>query len=136
MNAGVYLHVPFCRARCTYCDFNTYTGMETLYAPYARALESEIRRQNPASRPTPGTIFFGGGTPSLLSPDQIGALIRACRETFSMPEGSEITAECNPGTVNAGYLTALRAQGVNRLSFGAQSADPGELKLLGREHDL
>jgi oxygen-independent coproporphyrinogen III oxidase len=134
MNAGVYLHIPFCRARCSYCDFNTYINMEPLYAPYARALEADIRRQDAASRPTPNTIFIGGGTPSLLQPEEIGALIHACRETFAMPEQFETTAECNPGTVTGEYLSALRAHGVNRLSFGAQSADPDELKLLGREH--
>ncbi|MCL5998292.1 MAG: radical SAM family heme chaperone HemW, partial [Chloroflexi bacterium] len=80
------------------------------------------------------TIFFGGGTPSLLQPGWIGDLIRICRETFDMPSNGEVTVECNPGTVNVDYLSRLREQGVNRLSFGAQSADPGELKLLGREH--
>ncbi len=132
--AGIYLHIPFCRARCTYCDFNTYIGMESLYAPYTQALEREIRAQDPASRPMPSTLFFGGGTPSLLLPEQLGALIRACREALALPAGAEVTAECNPGTVTREYLTALRAQGVNRLSFGAQSANPEELKLLGREH--
>ncbi len=136
MNAGVYLHIPFCRARCSYCDFNTYIQMEPLYAPYVRALEADIRRQDAASRPTPGTIFIGGGTPSLLQADALGALIRACRETFAMPAHVETTVECNPGTVTRGYLQALRAQGVNRLSFGAQSANPDELKLLGREHSF
>jgi oxygen-independent coproporphyrinogen III oxidase len=134
MNAGVYLHIPFCRARCTYCDFNTYIGLESSYAPYVDALEQEIRRQDPASRPTPNTIFLGGGTPSLLSPTQIGRLINACRETFAMPHTIEVTAECNPGTVTLDYLSELRTTGVNRLSYGAQSADPAELKLLGREH--
>jgi oxygen-independent coproporphyrinogen-3 oxidase len=134
--AGIYLHIPFCRARCTYCDFNTYINMESLYAPYARALEADIRRQDASSRPVPSTIFIGGGTPSLLTAADIGSLIRACRETFSMPDEVEISAECNPGTVTRAYLEALRAEGVNRLSFGAQSADPDELKLLGREHDF
>jgi oxygen-independent coproporphyrinogen III oxidase len=132
--AGIYLHVPFCRARCTYCDFNTYIGMESLYAPYANALGREIRAQDPASRQQPSTLFFGGGTPSLLTPDQLGDLIDACRDYLHLTEDAEITAECNPGTVTRDYLAALRARGVNRLSFGAQSADPDELKLLGREH--
>ena len=89
----------------------------------------------PLPRPPAHTIFFGGGTPSLLTPGQLGGLILACRETFDLPAAPEITAECNPGTVTVDYLRELRAVGVNRLSFGAQSANPGELKLLGREHD-
>ncbi|MDW8351492.1 MAG: radical SAM family heme chaperone HemW [Anaerolineae bacterium] len=138
MNTGIYLHIPFCRARCSYCDFNTYVGLEALFEPYVRALQQEIRAQAEAggtrARPPASTIFFGGGTPSLLSASQIGDLIRACRETFDLPEHGEITVECNPGTVSVDYLCALRVEGVNRLSFGAQSADPDELRLLGREH--
>lgn len=143
MNTGIYLHIPFCRARCSYCDFNTYVGLEALFEPYVRALRQEILAQrragmahdaSPRARPPAHTIFFGGGTPSLLQPDQLGDLIRACRETFDLPERCEITVECNPGTVSVDYLCALRAEGVNRLSFGAQSANPDELRLLGREH--
>lgn len=132
MHTGLYLHIPFCRARCSYCDFNTYVGLDDLFAPYARALEGEVRRAAPGD--AANTIFFGGGTPSLLAPEQIGGLIQACRESFDMPAGAEVTAECNPGTVSVDYLRELRARGVNRLSFGAQSAQPDELKLLGREH--
>ncbi len=149
MNTGVYLHIPFCRARCSYCDFNTYVGLDDLFEPYTRALEQEIRLSAKASAQVRGaeganassspqkahTLFFGGGTPSLLSPAQLGRLIHACRETFDMPANVEITVECNPGTVTREYLRELREQGVNRLSFGAQSAQPDELKLLGREHD-
>lgn len=154
MKTGIYLHIPFCRARCTYCDFNTYVGLDDLVEPYVCALHQEIirhsgtmtRRQgdrsamvtpSPAKRHPviPSTVFFGGGTPSLLKPEWVGNLIRACGATFDMPKQVEITVECNPGTVNRDYLHELRAQGVNRLSFGAQSANPAELKLLGREHD-
>jgi oxygen-independent coproporphyrinogen-3 oxidase len=136
MNTGLYLHVPFCRARCSYCDFNTYVGLDDLFEPYTRALEKEICIATSSLSPQQAhTIFFGGGTPSLLSPAQLGRLIQACRETFDMPADAEITAECNPGTVTLDYLRELRVHGVNRLSFGAQSAQPDELKLLGREHD-
>ncbi|MCS6772795.1 MAG: radical SAM family heme chaperone HemW [Anaerolineae bacterium] len=128
---GVYVHIPFCRARCSYCDFNTYVGLEDLFEPYVCALEHEIRNERGQAH----TLFFGGGTPSLLSPQQLGRLITACRDTFKLPDEAEITVECNPGTVDVDYLRALRAEGVNRLSFGAQSADPAELRLLGREHD-
>ncbi|MFN4294492.1 MAG: radical SAM family heme chaperone HemW [Thermoflexales bacterium] len=139
MNTGIYLHIPFCRARCSYCDFNTYVGLDALFAPYVDALRREILAGGGVGeagdkRAPAHTIFFGGGTPSLLRADQIGALIRACREAFNLPERCEITVECNPGTVSADYLCALRAEGVNRLSFGAQSANPDELRLLGREH--
>lgn len=142
MKTGIYLHVPFCRSRCTYCDFNTYVGMEELYARYASALENEIVRLREASEPddffaqieTAHTIFIGGGTPSLLAPQQLGGWIRACQREFRMPTDAEVTVECNPGTVTFDYLRELRAQGATRLSFGAQSADAGELKLLGREH--
>jgi oxygen-independent coproporphyrinogen-3 oxidase len=132
MKTGIYLHIPFCRSRCSYCDFNTYVGLTDLFEPYVRALQAEIRRSNPGQ--AAATIFFGGGTPSLLQPEWIGDLIRTCRDTFDIPITAEITAECNPGTVDVAYLSQLREQGVNRLSFGAQSADPAELKLLGREH--
>ncbi len=108
--------------------------MESLYTPYARALGREIRQQSRINGLTPSSIFFGGGTPSLLQPAELGALIAASRETLEMPVTAEVTAECNPGTVTFDYLTELRANGVNRLSFGAQSANPDELQLLGREH--
>ena len=141
MKTGIYLHIPFCRARCTYCDFNTYIGMESMYEPYVRALQAEIRSvnaggrwQGQGERPAAHTIFFGGGTPSLLKPEWIGDLIRTCREHFDMPTQVETTMECNPGTVTLDYLRAVRDFGVNRISFGAQSADAEELKLLGREH--
>ena len=133
--AGIYLHIPFCRSRCSYCDFNTYVGLNDLFEPYVRALQQEVRLTTETQRARRvSTIFFGGGTPSLLQPEWIGDLIRTCRETFELPANAEITVECNPGTVDVAYLRGLRAQGVNRLSFGAQSADAGELKLLGREH--
>ncbi len=139
MNTGIYLHIPFCRARCSYCDFNTYVGLDALFAPYVDALRREILAEGGVGeakdeRAPADTIFFGGGTPSLLHPDQLGSLIRACREAFNLPERCEITVECNPGTVSVDYLCALRAEGVNRLSFGAQSAHSDELRLLGREH--
>ena len=141
MNTGLYLHIPFCSSRCSYCDFNTYVGLNDLFEPYAQALACEVRH-SPSPQPSPSrerekadTIFFGGGTPSLLRPDLIGDLVGACRETFDLPAQAETTMECNPGTVTVDYLRGVRAHGVNRLSFGAQSADPDELKLLGREHD-
>jgi oxygen-independent coproporphyrinogen-3 oxidase len=130
---GLYVHIPFCRARCAYCDFNTYAGLEALHTPFVAALLREIRRAaNPRTRAA--TLFFGGGTPSLLEPEQIGDVVAACRASFGLAEGAEVTAECNPGTVDLDRLRRLRAAGVNRISLGAQSADPAELRLLGRAH--
>lgn len=140
---GLYLHIPFCRSRCSYCDFNTWVGMEDLYDSYVQALCREIGSagqlshlpvSSSSARPRAATIFFGGGTPSILRPAQLGEAIRACRDTFDLPDDAEITVECNPGTIDLSYLRALKAEGANRLSFGAQSADPAELQLLGREH--
>jgi oxygen-independent coproporphyrinogen III oxidase len=140
---GIYLHIPFCRSRCNYCDFNTYVGLNDLFEPYVRALGAEARSTGeealllssaPHLLPSADTIFFGGGTPSLLKPEWIGELIQTCRDAFDVLPDAEVTMECNPGTVDLDYLRGARAQGVNRLSFGAQSADPAELKLLGREH--
>lgn len=134
MQTGLYLHIPFCRHRCSYCDFNTYVGLNDLYEPYTQALAREIVARAGGQRPSAHTIFFGGGTPSLLSADQLGHLIQTCHDAFDMQPGAETTIECNPGTVTLDSLRALRAVGANRLSFGAQSADPAELTLLGREH--
>lgn len=134
MQTGLYLHIPFCRHRCSYCDFNTYVGLNELYEPYTEALATEIAGRAGSVRPPADTIFFGGGTPSLLSADQLGRLIGACHDAFAMPADPETTIECNPGTVTVQSLRELRAAGANRLSFGAQSADPAELRLLDREH--
>lgn len=136
LTTGIYAHIPFCRSRCTYCDFNTYVGLNDLFEPYTRALQAEIMRAAPTGElaPRASTLFFGGGTPSLLTPRQLGDVIRACRAALQLHEHAEVTVECNPGTVTLDYLRGLRDAGVNRLSFGAQSADPAELQLLGREH--
>jgi oxygen-independent coproporphyrinogen-3 oxidase len=144
---ALYLHIPFCRQRCSYCDFNTYTTLGGLQDAYTVALAREIRQVGDLAReagdPAPGvgtpgvhTIFFGGGTPSLLTPRQVETILTAAREAFLVAPGAEITMEANPGTVDAAYLAAVRALGVNRLSYGVQSALPGELALLGREHDF
>ncbi len=139
---ALYLHIPFCRQRCSYCDFNTYTTLGDLQAAYVAALATEIRQVGALAaaagdpRPAARTIFLGGGTPSLLSPEQLGDILAAAREAFTVQPDAEITMEANPGTVSGGTLAAYRALGVNRLSFGVQSALPGELALLGRAHDF
>ncbi|RME32336.1 MAG: radical SAM family heme chaperone HemW, partial [Thermoflexia bacterium] len=133
MDTGVaiYLHIPFCRARCSYCGFNTYAGLEHRIPEYVEALCREIGGAPPARV---RTVYFGGGTPSLLPPEGLEQLLNALRGRFFSPDPVEITLEANPGTVDRGYLRSLRNLGVNRLSLGAQSAHPEELRLLGRLH--
>ncbi|MBP6786307.1 MAG: radical SAM family heme chaperone HemW [Candidatus Promineofilum sp.] len=134
---ALYLHIPFCRQRCSYCDFNTYTTLGDLQADYVAALAREIEQVGAlGNRPAVHTLFFGGGTPSLLTPQQVATLLSAAGDAFAIDPEAEITMEANPGTVDEAWLAAVRALGVNRLSFGVQSALPGELALLGREHDF
>lgn len=140
MRLGVYLHFPFCKVRCSYCDFNTYAGIEPLMPAYVQALRDEVLRVGRAAqdalggRPEATTIFFGGGTPSLLTPGQLADVLEALRRSFALADDCEISLEANPGTVDAAHLRALRDLGVNRLSFGVQSAQPAELALLDRLH--
>ena len=129
---GLYLHVPFCSAICNYCNFNRGLFEAGLKNRYLSALEAEIRstgRGEPVD-----TIFFGGGTPSLLEPAEIGGLVRACREAFEVTIDAEITLETNPETASASRMEQFRAAGVNRVSYGVQSFREDELKRLGRIH--
>jgi oxygen-independent coproporphyrinogen-3 oxidase len=129
---GLYIHIPFCSAICNYCNFNRGLFDAALKERYVRALETEIRR---AGRGEPAdTIFFGGGTPSLLDPAEIGSLIAACRESFDLDPGAEITLETNPETSSPARMDGFRAAGVNRVSFGVQSFRGDELQRLGRIH--
>jgi oxygen-independent coproporphyrinogen III oxidase len=134
---ALYLHIPFCRQRCSYCDFNTYTSLGELKEGYTTALIREIQQVGVLAghRPAVRTIFFGGGTPSLLSPEQLANILGAVHDTFVVASAAEVTLEANPGTIDQDYLAAIRGLGINRLSYGVQSALPGELELLGREHD-
>lgn len=127
----MYLHIPFCQAICSYCNFNRGLLDVDLKHRYVAALGDEIRR---APGGAADTIFFGGGTPSLLEPGEIAGLIAACRDAFDMAADSEITLETNPETATAERLAAFRDAGVNRVSFGVQSFDDTELKRLGRIH--
>jgi putative oxygen-independent coproporphyrinogen III oxidase len=138
---GVYVHVPFCRSRCGYCDFNTYTAAElgggASQAAYPGLVEQEIdltAKVLPAGGARVSTVFFGGGTPTLLAPERLGALIRKIDERFGLAEDAEVTVEANPETVGPAELEQLRARGVTRLSFGMQSAVPHVLRVLDREH--
>jgi oxygen-independent coproporphyrinogen-3 oxidase len=134
---GLYLHIPFCSAICNYCNFNRGLFEPALKARYVDAIETEIR-QAAARRCDSGapadTIFFGGGTPSLLEPEEIGRLITACRETFDLVADAEVTLETNPETSSADRMERFRASGVNRISFGVQSFRESELRRLGRLH--
>lgn len=129
---GLYLHVPFCRAICSYCNFNRGLFDAALKAKYVSALEREIRDAGDGR--DADTIFFGGGTPSLLEPAEIAALIRACRASYALAPGAEVTLETNPETATPEKLAAFREAGVNRISFGVQSFDAGELQRLDRIH--
>ena len=133
--AGIYLHVPFCRARCSYCDFATGAYDGELAERYVRALAREVRSfGREGATDEVGTVYFGGGTPSLLTPAQVGAVLDAVASRFRVREGAEVTMEMNPGTVTAEALREFRRLGVNRASFGAQTFDDEELRRLGRTH--
>jgi oxygen-independent coproporphyrinogen-3 oxidase len=134
---SVYLHIPFCRHLCSYCDFNTYAGLEEHIPAYIQALCTEIEfvaeyceQQIPVH-----TIFIGGGTPSILPVREFGKIFQTISRVFDIQEHVEITIEANPGRLSYGYLKSLRDLGINRLSLGMQSAIPEELRLLDRQHD-
>jgi len=133
--AGIYIHIPFCRSRCSYCDFATGMYNADLAARYVRALVREIESWRVVERPkTVDTIYFGGGTPSLLSPRQLETLLIAVHQRFTVAANAEVTMEINPGTMTPETLSAFRSLGVNRASFGVQTFDDDELARLGRSH--
>lgn len=169
-DVGVYLHIPFCQVRCSYCDFNTYAGLGHLVEHYVAALCAEIGRFDPHPNPLPEreredttltksdergiaapspwegegrgegksravSIYFGGGTPSLLSGEHLAQILAACRHAFTVADDAEVTIEANPGTVSEESLRAMRSLGINRLSLGIQSFDDAMLRLLDRLHD-
>jgi oxygen-independent coproporphyrinogen III oxidase len=135
---SIYLHIPFCQQRCSYCDFNTYSGLENLVPKYIQALclEIELVGLAAAERLPIHTIFFGGGTPSLLSITQIEKILAACNSVFKLSGETEITLEANPGTISLEYLKELFSLGINRISLGMQSANNEELKVLERQHNF
>ncbi len=138
MSFSLYVHIPYCQAKCPYCDFNSYAASAWPEDDYTRALIGEIERRG-AQAPFGGemlrTIFFGGGTPSLFAPESIGRILDAANRRFGIERDAEITLEANPGTVDSAKLAGIRAAGVNRLSFGAQSFNDPTLKFLGRIHN-
>ena len=132
MALGLYVHIPFCSAICNYCNFNRGLFDADLKTQYVAALQQEIRRR--ADGDPADTIFFGGGTPSLLEPDEIAAIIATCRSAFAVSADTEVTLEANPETITDEKLGGFREAGVNRLSFGVQSFRDEELKRLSRLH--
>lgn len=130
---GLYVHIPFCSAICHYCNFNRGLMDEGLKDAYVHAVCAHIVREADGS--AIDTIYFGGGTPSLLSGEELGRIIQACRASFTVAADVEITMEANPETVDQARLDAARLAGVNRLSFGVQSFLDDELRRLGRLHD-
>ena len=131
---ALYLHIPFCHVRCTYCSFNIYTRRAHLIAPYMAALRREIALVGADARRPALSVYFGGGTPSLVPPSEIAATLDACRATFALEDDAEITLELNPESADPDDLRALRQAGVNRLSIGMQSAHAEELKLYAQLH--
>ena len=144
---GLYVHVPFCTVRCGYCDFNTYTAEElggpataagASRASYAQAAIAEVRRARRVlgERDLPvSTVFFGGGTPTLLPSADLAAVVAAIGAEFGLVPGAEVTTESNPDSVEPGRPRGLRAGGINRVSFGMQSAVDHVLRTLDRTHD-
>jgi oxygen-independent coproporphyrinogen-3 oxidase len=132
---GVYIHWPFCKSKCPYCDFNSHVRDGIEQARWRQALLTELEH---AAREAPDrrveTMFFGGGTPSLMAPETVGALIARTRSLWDTAPDIEITLEANPTSVEAANFAALAEAGVNRVSLGVQALDPAALKFLGREH--
>src|SRR5438128_1830571 len=129
---GLYVHIPFCSAICNYCNFNRGLFDAALKEQYVAALLGEIASQGDGA--AADTIYFGGGTPSLLEPSEIAAIVQACRHAFAVAGDAEITLEANPETVTPGRLAGFREAGVNRLSYGVQSFRDEELQRLSRLH--
>jgi len=132
---SLYVHIPFCTLKCSYCDFNSYAGIEGLMRPFVDALCDEMRLWAPfmADRRVE-TMFFGGGTPSLLPLEEVERIMAAMQESFDIAPGAEVSFEANPGTVERDYFRGLLAAGVNRVSFGVQSFHDDELAALDRIH--
>ena len=134
---GLYIHWPFCEAKCPYCDFNSHVARAIDQRAWRDAYLKEIRR---VAAETPrrvlNSVFIGGGTPSLMAPETVADVIGAIRRAWPLANDLEITLEANPGSVEAGRFAAFREAGVNRISMGIQSLDDGDLKRLGRVHDV
>ena len=135
MSLGVYIHIPFCAAKCRYCDFNSHISDYSERRLYVSALCDEIRNFKNDDMQV-DTIYFGGGTPTVLEPSQLVQILNAVYDTFDVDKTCEITTECNPATIDKNGLEMLRSSGFNRISIGMQSANDDELKFLGRIHSF
>ncbi len=134
-NLGIYIHIPFCRAKCRYCDFCSHAPRDGEREAYVAALKSQIESYKPRFEGyVAGTVYFGGGTPTLLPPRQLGDILDVLGKNIEIDAEAEITTECNPATVDKSALEQLRSYGINRLSIGVQSLNDNELRSLGRLH--
>lgn len=136
--AGLYFHIPYCRAKCDYCDFFSVADAQLSLDDYVRLLLRQVSLEGgqPAPAGPLDTVFFGGGTPSLLAPEAVARLLAAVDRRWGLAAGAEISLEANPGSVSGGTLAGYRAAGINRLSLGVQSFSPGALEQLGRRHTV
>jgi len=135
---SLYLHIPFCKHRCAYCDFNTYSGLEDLIPKYVSALIREIESfaENANEVISIQTIFFGGGTPSLLAIQYVQRILESVGQNYALRDEVEISFEANPGSLSKEYLIDLHQSGINRLSMGVQSSNPNDLRILERQHNF
>jgi oxygen-independent coproporphyrinogen III oxidase len=133
---SLYIHIPFCGTRCTYCAFNTYVNVDDQIPAYVAAMCNELYWLGQVTTQPLHTIYFGGGTPSMLTPDQVALVIQTCNNAFNLLSSTEITLEVNPGSIDGSYFPQILEAGVNRLSFGMQSAHTNELRLFARQHDV
>lgn len=134
-NIGLYIHIPFCRAKCHYCDFNSYAGMDEYVEPYFKALKREIDLYGEKLKySTVNTVYIGGGTPTSMDSHYINEIIDVCRGVFYIQKEAEVSIEANPGTLSLEKLSDYKAAGINRLSIGLQAWQDSLLKSLGRIH--
>ena len=134
---GFYLHIPFCKSKCIYCDFNSFAQKDDCIEPYIKAVKKEIEEYAKQNKDVLiKTIYIGGGTPSYIKEKYIKEIIETIRSNFEIIPNAEITIEINPGTVNRRKLNTYYKAGINRLSIGLQSTNDKLLKQLGRVHDF
>ncbi len=133
MAIGIYIHIPFCASKCAYCDFNSYVASKELHKEYIDALCVEIKNCDKRGQAV-DTVYFGGGTPTILEANQLCRVLDTIKESFALCEDCEITTECNPATMGYDGFCVLKNAGFNRISIGLQSADDEQLKILGRIH--
>ncbi|MET0168983.1 MAG: coproporphyrinogen-III oxidase family protein, partial [Aliihoeflea sp.] len=135
---GIYIHWPFCAAKCPYCDFNSHVRHQPVdQQRYAAAFEREMSTMRARTGPREvSSVFLGGGTPSLMQPETVGAVLESVARHWHVPDGIEITLEANPSSVEAARFRGYRAAGVNRVSLGVQALNDADLKFLGRLHDV